>query len=459
MSSYSPALEYFCQRMEGLSVGMFRLEAQNQTSNIQPQSIVRFTLPSNALVDLHSFAFHFNAQTSAGAGTSGTVAVRLPNKIESMLNRVEVSIGGVAVSSGANFYGTLCHAKEVLDRTRDDAGMNHPELITNQVNNNYVPITAAGAALTVNEQPPSAAGQAQFTIDEWQGFISECEPRVLDTSLMGDVVISLYLEQPNLCITNSDHSNTAVNFISAAAVGGQTVGYTVNNVYATVRCYSLASGVYDNMVAEQMSKDKALEIGFKQYFSFRDHNTGSSRWTVATQSLDRVIVCHHADVAPTGATDAPVLVAGYNAIGETDSARLLGLGKAMYIHPYSNFRAPVPSAGALTLFEWQLNGAKYPQWRASVEDVYNLLRLASKDDYRNRDEGLRQYSQNRFVTAIKLTLDAPNARFIQGLDTRSVSLNGYYYIYNAAAASDITLFAEVTSSLLVSPGRQIELVQ
>ena len=130
MSSYSPALEYFCQRMEGLSVGLFRLESQNQTSNIQPQSIIRFTLPSNALVDMHSFAFQFNAQTSAGGGASGVVAIRLPNKIESMINRVEVSVGGVAVSAGSNFYNVLCHAKEVLDRSQDDAGMNHPEIIT-----------------------------------------------------------------------------------------------------------------------------------------------------------------------------------------------------------------------------------------------------------------------------------------------------------------------------------------
>ena len=51
MSSYSPYLEYFAQRLEGLSVGLFRLEMQNQTSGIASQSILRVTLPSNALVD------------------------------------------------------------------------------------------------------------------------------------------------------------------------------------------------------------------------------------------------------------------------------------------------------------------------------------------------------------------------------------------------------------------------
>ena len=456
MSSYSPALEYFCQRLEGLSVGQFRLEAQNQTSNIQPQSIIRFTLPSNALVDMHSFAFHFNAQTSAGLAPA--INARLPNKLESLLNRVEVSVGGVAVSAGSNFYNVLCHAKEVVDKSRDDAGRNHPEMITTGADNNYVDgVSLVFANQNGGEQPVSTNNEAQFCLREWQGFIGECEPRVLDTSLLGDVVITLYLEQPQLCITQSD-GLAAATFITSAALGAvPAISYTLNNVYASIRCYSLASGVYDNMIAEQMDKAGSLEVGFKQYFSFRDQNTGSTRWTCATQSLDRIIVAHHANVSPAGLTQHPILVAGYNAIGETASDRLLGLNKCMYIHPYSNF-SEVTSA-TLCLYEWQLNGAKYPQFRATPEDCYNLMRLASKDDKLDDKEGLRQYRHNRFVTAIKLTLDAPNARFIQGLDTRSVSLNGYYNIFNNSENKYITLFAEVTSSLLISGGRQIEVVQ
>lgn len=457
MSSFSPALEYFCQRLEGLSTGIFRLESQNQSSGIQAQSILRFTLPSNALVDMHSFGFHFNAQTSTGAGTSGTVADRLPNKIESLINRVEVSIGGVAVSSGSNFYNVLTQTKAVVDGTHnDDAGMNHPEIITTGALNNYV----NGISLTTDEVYPTTGNAAQFCIDKWNGFIGECEPRVLDTSLLGDVVITLYLEQANLCLTRSDDINAA-GFITSAALGGAPqLAYTLNNVYASVRCYSLASGLYDNMIAEQMNKAGSLEVGFKQYFSFRDNNTGSSRFTVATQSLDRILVAHHQVVNPAGATQHPVLVSGYNAIGGTAADRCLGFGKVNYIHPYSSFNTPTAVAGSVLEFEWQLNGAKYPQFRAKPEDVYRIMRLSSHNDHRvDWEYGRHAYLANRFVSAIKLTLDAPNSRYIQGLDTRSVSLNGYYNIYNMGGSKNITMFCECTSSLLISAGRQIELVQ
>ena len=461
MSVRSSALDYMCHRLEGVSVGVFRLESQNQTSNITPQSIIRFTLPSNALVDMHSFAFHFNAQTSAGVAAGGQV--RLPNKIESLLNRVEVSIGGVAVSSGANFYNTLVHALSVVDGWKDDAAQSHPEMITTGAGNNYVDgVSLVGGAQNAGEQPTSVAQAAQFCISEWAGFLGECEPRVLDTSLLGDIVVTLYLEQPQLCITQSD-GIAAGTFITSAALGAiPAISYVLNNVYATVRVFSLASGVYDNLIAEQMDSAGSIEVGFKQYFSFRDTNTGSTRWTIASQSLDRIMVAHHYNAQPNGATQHPVLAQGYNAIGATAADRTLGFGKAKYLHPYSQFTQPVPNAGTQCLFEYQLNGAKFPQWRASPDDLYELLSLASHDDEWDCSErGRMEYLNDKFVSAIKLTLDAPNARFIQGLDTRSVSLNGYYYIYNnsAAAGTVVTLFAEVTSSLLISDGRQIELIQ
>lgn len=455
MSSFSPALEYFCQRLEGLSTGIFRLESQNQSRGVTPQSIIRFTLPSNALVDMHSFAFHFNAQTSDGTGTSGTVADRLPNDISTMINRVEVSIGGVAVSAGSNFYNVLCHAKKFVDgHGKDDAGMTHPEIITTGGGNNYVD----GANLTTAEQPSDVL--SQFVIDKWNGFIGECEPRVLDTSLLGDVVITIYMEQANLCITRSDNI-TAGGFITSGATGGApTLSYTLNNIYATVRCYSLASGLYDNMIAEQMNKAGSLEVGFKQYFSFRDNNQSSTRFTVATQSLDRILVAHHQVVNPSGGTQHPILVSGYNAIGGTAADRTLGFGKVKYIHPYTSFNTPNSPAGTQPEFEWQLNGAKYPQFRAKPTDLLRMCRLASNTDHREVWRGGRQqYEQNQFVSAIKLTMDAPNARYIQGLDTRSVSLNGYYNIYNMTGSKNVTLFCECTSSLLISAGRQIELVQ
>ena len=452
--SYSNALAFQCTRLEGLSTGVFRLEAQNATSNLPAQSVIRVTLPSNTLCDLHSFAFHFDTNTTSGA--AGDVGCRLPNKIETMINRVSVSVGGVEVASGCNFYNVLVHTKAVVDGDwMDDAGMNHPKIQNATVANlNYV----NGTALTTEEVSVAVGREAPYCIDKWYGFIGECEPRVLDTSLVGDIVVTLFLEQPSLCLTMSDNVATAGGFITSINLGGALPNYVVNNVYFTIRAYNLADGNYDNMVAAQQAADpRGLEMGFKQYMSFRDLNNGSTRFSLSTQSLDKIMVAHHKDITPGGSTQHPVRVTGANEIGVPTQQEIPGQGGVTnYIHPYMQFRVPTGAVGTAIEFQYQLNGATYPMYRMTKNDVYQITRLCG--DYRNKDYGFEQYQQDHFVSAISLTLDAYDARQIQGLNTRGISLNGFYQIFGSTSINNITLFAEMTSSLFIDGGRQISVI-
>lgn len=447
--SVSPMLEYFCSRLEGLSVGHFRLEVQNQSRNITPQSIIRVTLPSNALVEIPSLAFHFNMKSS---GASGSAVSRLPNGIDQVLNRCEVSIGGVSVASGANFYSVLSKAKDLIDGAELDAGMNHPEIITTGAGNNYVD----GTAIANNETPVDTNNSTQFCINKWKGFLGSCQPPILSTDLMGDIVVTLFLDQANNVVTLSDGVTAAAFKTTSAALPSPS--YELNNVYFTIKAYSMANGVLDQLYAEQMANNEHLEVGFLQYFSFRDTNDGASRFNVATQSLNRIIVAHHANANPTGADRHPISATGYNEIGSNAADRVLDLGKAKYLHPYTQFAEPGTSSK--NLYEWQLNGAKYPMFRATAEDLLLIARQSGiKGHVAMENMGLDQYKKDHFVSCMKLTLDAPNARYIQGLDVRGTSLNGYYNIYNASANSVVTIFLECGSSLFISPGRQVAVVQ
>ena len=75
------------------------------------------------------------------------------------------------------------------------------------------------------------------------------------------------------------------------------------------------------------------------------------------------------------------------------------------------------------------------------------------------DLGLRQYKANYFVACMDLTMDAPNARYLQGLDSRSSSLSAYYNTYNENAPTTKTVFVECGSSLFIAPGKQVAIVQ
>ena len=59
--SYLPNLTYYLDRLSGFSTNIFRIEAQNNDS-AAANKILRFTLPSNALLNLRSFALHFMPQ-------------------------------------------------------------------------------------------------------------------------------------------------------------------------------------------------------------------------------------------------------------------------------------------------------------------------------------------------------------------------------------------------------------
>jgi hypothetical protein len=217
--------------------------------------------------------------------------------------------------------------------------------------------------------------------------------------------------------------------------------------------------VLDNLYAEQMSQGN-LELAFKQYFSFRDTTKSTMRYSIATQSLNRIMVAHHENASPAIAEQHPILAAGYNPIASTGADRVLNLGKAKYIVPYTNFSQPT-ALGGKALFEWQLNGSKYPMYRATAEDLLLIARQANgaRADLYDKDMGLHQYLTNNFVSCMDLTLDAPSSRFYQGRGTRSTSLSAYYNMYNVTADKTLTLFVECGSSLFIAPGKQVAVVQ
>ena len=134
--TYNPQLMYFLDRMEGFSTNYFRLEPSGST-NSGPNSITRINLPSNALLNTRSFKLHFLASI---AGTS--VGGRLPADISTLVERVEISAGGVQLSQGTNFYNTLVNAKAAIMGSRCDSVTGHSELVRQNRFDGIVPAIA-----------------------------------------------------------------------------------------------------------------------------------------------------------------------------------------------------------------------------------------------------------------------------------------------------------------------------
>ena len=64
---------------------------------------------------------------------------RLPANIASLIDRYEVLAGGVQISQGFSLYNVLVKAKEVLEGSKCDATLGHPEIVRET---SYVTATA-----------------------------------------------------------------------------------------------------------------------------------------------------------------------------------------------------------------------------------------------------------------------------------------------------------------------------
>ncbi len=453
--SYSPQLVYFLDRLSGFSTNVFKL-MPNGSPDAGANQITRIVLPSNALLNTRSFKLHFRASCVAASSVGG----RLPADLSTLIERVEVSAGGVQLSQGTNFYNTLVNAKAAIMGSRCDSVTGHSEVVrANKFDDSTAPI---GSTEGLNE---TYASGTPHCIDKWEGFLGTCEPKILDAAILPDLVVSIYWASDNV-LASCKQNNTHANFIAAPTAGAAAV-YEIKDIHASIETIGLADSVYDNMVSSMIASKGFVEIPFKQYFSFSNTHTGSSRFTVATQSLDRIWTAWRADGYATLA--APHAVPGYStAAGQTAGGLtpahlsvyggMYGTGaQEKYLTAYQRFTEP-GTDGALK-YQLQLNGAYYPQYPASMEDMYQITKnsLPGPVKYELTKEQLRD---SYFVQCVRLNMpDSEFSRTISGLDTRSVSLNGYVNTTGTLTAdSNLMIFAECTSSLRVGAGRQIEII-
>ena len=484
--SMPPSLIYFVERLQGVSTNTFRLETQNKKT-AKAGDIVSFDMPSNAILNLRSLKVFVQASANAGSTTAGA---RLP-PINDLVERVEVSVGGIVLSQGTNFVNVLNEAKRSLGAVEVDGVLGHPEYVRQK---SYVNGKGAGASqlsTTLNEEYLSTDPN-YFCIDKFHGFLDTAEPRLMDSSLVPDIKVRLYMASNNV-LTSSE--GTALGFDEAKTspptfeagfcrTGSKGAAYELSNIFATIECIGMADGTYDAMLSSMMSQQGFLEVPYKSYTSFQETHSGSSRFTVSTQSLDRVWITFR----DTGfnAQDAPITIQGHKiqggyvngayidatTQGTTPVGTTLDLGKSQYDvggvlntdtekykAKYFNFSAPQPN---MTM-QLQLNGAYMPQFASDLATIYGITKNSLSGN-KALHMSYDQYINNHFVSCFRLNLpDSEFSRMLSGLDTRAVNLQGIVQTVGSAAGNGrnnlaINIFTESSECLRIGAGRTVQII-
>lgn len=456
--SYNSNLAYFLSRLQGVSTNYFRLEPQN-SSTASANKIIRFHLPSNALLNMRSLKFMFSAST-AGSGAGG----RLPPNIDSLIARYELSAGGQQIAQGVNDLNVLAHAKRAVAGDNCDKVLGHPEMVRAK---SYV--DASTLTTTANESYPITNNQTQFCVGAWEGFLGSCEPSIIDTALLPDMVLTIYLADNAVLSSVAGVNLDGEGALDITDDGTGSATFTIDNFHLNVETLGMADSVYENMLERRMAEVGFLEIPFKQYYSFPDTHTGTTRFSVSTQSLDRVWIAFRDPAYNTqggavringhkkdgGFADVEVGVPDYDVGG------VMGIVDEKYTTKYFNF-AEDPASGQKPTYQLQLNGAYLPQFKATAEDWWCITKNSvPMSMYEPKVKTLDQYKNNYFVMCARLNLpDSEAGREISGLDTRGIALNGYLQStgVDSSTAPNVMLFAETTATVRVGAGRAVEVI-
>ena len=435
MSVYPRNLSNFLNRMSGYNKNSVKMNVLG-SSDAKNGDIVQVDLPTNSIVDLSSLAWSFDAEWNAVA-LENAKTVALPINCESVIERLAIEVNGQTLMNMTN-YNVLYHALLYMTGTDDYCRQRRV------AQTNHSSGAAAGTAevLTSDIDNTGAAGNIltrRHIIDTWLGFLGSARPTFIDTSLLGNVRITITLA-PGTIIQNIDST--------AASIAPE---YTLKNQFFSVDVVSISDGIYDAMVDQMLASGAPIEIPFKNYFSFTGLAASQAlSLNVASQSIDRLWgVMQTRTTVNSGATGQAVVEIA-NPAGEINK------------NVMNNFRF---ATGGARDFHFQVNNTLYPQWTSTnVQDWFQHTKLALGDQG-NMLAGSYvscpdNYQNDFFVYACQLEHRTDgDERFVSGIDTRGAAAQCYWKWTNGQGTHGVTVFAECTSLLRIFSNKVLEVVQ
>lgn len=433
MSVYPRNLSNFLNRLSGYNKNNVKLTVLG-SGTANDGDIIQVDLPSNSIVDLSSLAWSFNFATVAQAGAAAEIVI--PTNIEGIVKRLAVEVNGQTLVNMTD-YNTLFHALLYTTGTEDyfrQRKINQSNADANANNGNIETFAVAAAARNNNH-----------VIDTWLGFLGSAKPNFIDTSLLGNVRITITLERGTELLCGGPGGRVA-----------DARTYSISDQNFSIDVISISDGIYDAMVDQMLASGRPIEIPFKNYFSYTNLVAAASAglsFNVASQSIDRLWMTARSNTVATGynlAIAPPVAVneAAGNFMAETHTAA-----------PFS-----FSNQGA-TQFQFQVNNTLYPNWgMTKLGEIYQHTKLAVGDQGNmlsgSAANALQHYQDNYFVFAVSLEhhTDA-DERFMSGIDTRGASANCFLKGVGGATACQILVWAECTSSLKIMANKVLEIVQ
>ena len=437
MSVYPRNLSNFLNRLSGYNKNNVKMNVLGSDSAKHGQT-VQVELPTNSIVDLSSLAWVFKVlYTNPGDGKK----MHLPIQAETLIDRLAVEVNGQTLVNLQNYnvlFNMLLYQSATEDYQRQ-RNISQANMAGDAANGSCEEVTGGADA---TDAADIALRTRHHVIDSWLGFLGTAKPQFIDTSLLGNVRITITLASEG--IINGDGTDTPTSR-----------GFELSDQFFTCDVISISDGIYDAMVDQRLASGAPIEIPFKNYFSYTQQNGANMgqmlNFNVASQSIDRLWATAR-NRSHANANHPKVAVA-------TPAHAIMASA-----HPAMRLR----SCGGKD-FQFQINQTLYPNYISDKAGVWQQQLRNAMGEQGNMLSGsfsnsLTQYQDFFFAFAVSLEHKTDSdERYMSGIDTRGAAASCHFKASaggpGTAVANQTLVFAECTSCLKVMANKVLEVVQ
>ena len=309
---YPKHMSYYSKRLNGFSKNTVVLRTQG-ADTVNQNGVISLTLPTNAICDMKSLCMLFECEPVARAVPDAAGLAIYPRFTTSLIERIQVSVGGVAVGNAPNAQSAIAYLKQIATLSPDKcecgqhkwespqgyllagaatpvrgASANTPNWQKGPQQQTPVQhdVVAVGATCAANGNTlcGNFPKSSQYCVELFQGFVSESQPAYLDTSAMGAIRLDVLLSPASIFM----------GVDAATGIGaGVCNSYALSKIHANIDVISVADGIYSSALAAYLMSGNSLKIPFTNYFTFinaipaNGFNT-SLRVNVRSQNIRRV---------------------------------------------------------------------------------------------------------------------------------------------------------------------------
>lgn len=341
----APNLVFATTQMSDYTRNRYRLDTTSATVASSGQ-IITVNFPESSLLDMKSFRFFFTVTCStANTGSAADIVyARCPDDASTFIQKLEVYLNGVQVSSGQNEYNSMSRLLKIGKGSNDR-------------NSSYGQLTAnAFITADLNQQV------ANLCVSEWDGFLNEVSTRFLPTSLMGQIQVRITLA-PNAvlvpCVVSGGNAVIPTTTMTAGQItNAATMSYSVSNIRFSVDSISVCPA-YNEMLSQQLAREGLLKLNYKEYYTFLAANILSNRFALASTSIDSIY--------------GSLRNSTYNANGQV-ATQVYSANSGGYVCNYLSFQCFDPDTNISTPVsnlqtQFSINNVLMPQYLEYIEDA------------------------------------------------------------------------------------------